>query len=386
LRFSNSHYFKILCTEPGAITVNGSTSVVKAPNGGPWKEHYRNIDVTEFSDNFEICGVTSNDGGHGVVAKTDPVKGNPKTFNGVLGSMEFRNMSLNNNWNEAMYLGHTATLWSFALNGPVYTGGQADQINLVTPLEVGRIVVRDCKISGSGQDGIQMAAAMYAGAISNEVTNWATQKKGDHQGGILIGGKVKSSETHGNWIHDGYGEIIQFYAQGGFGTHSIKGNLGQNNQGDMVSVRGSNGALVTIEDNIFMDSGPAGNLIRINGTSNGPVKQAIIKNNILAGPLNNGIGTVYAKNYIYTENGPVNMVEESGNKKFLNISAAGVLDLSVKEKAGPKPDAPIISVTIKSPTSASTVVEGFSIGQYVFEVTAKYGEQTAIDLVTVTVE
>lgn len=390
LRFSNSHYFKILCTEHGAITVNGSTSVIKSPNGGPWKEHYRNIDLTYFTDNFEISGITSNNGGHGVVAKTDPDAKNQATYGSTLGWMTFKNMSFNNNQNEAMYIGHTATLWNIKLNQPEYPNPNLPNPNptdFKAPMRYERIEIYNCKVQGSGLDGIQVAAVDNMIVSHTEVTNWAVQKNGVHQAGIMIGGQVRDSMVADNWVHDGWGEMLQGYGEGGNGTHVIMNNIFHHNMGDMVSIRGSKGALFIIKNNIITHSGPAGNLIRVNGTFNGNVKQAQITGNILAGPLNDGTGgVIYPKNFVYIENGPANMVEDIGNKKYNTVKEAQGIDLSVSEKTGPKPDVSVIPVTIKSPASASTAVEGFSTGQYVFEVTAKYGEQTAVDLVTVTVE
>lgn len=388
LRMAGCKNFIIDCVNNGDIEISGSTSTAVSPNGGPWKEHYRNIDMTEFTDNFEISGVTSKNGGHGIVAKTDPVKNNAASYNGTpLGYMIFKNMTFSNNQNEAAYIGHTATLWNINTNKPAYPGPSTpnpDPVVYKEPLAISRVIVDNCIATGSGSDGFQISASDDTTVANTEVTDWARLKLGDHQGGILIGGKTKKSAIISCWIHDGWGECVQFYGTGeADNNHVIEGSTIEKNQGDMISIRGIRRSVVTIKNNNILHAGPKGNLIRVNGTINGAGLAAVITNNVLAGPLNNGKGTVYAKNFIYLENGAA--VTDTGNHKFNKTTDAPfTLDLSVKDRVGPKQTSS--SAVIKSPSAALTEVTGLVPGEYIFEVTAKYQDQTAIDTITVTVE
>jgi hypothetical protein len=385
LCFINCHHFHINAINNGDIQVNGSTiTTINPASKEQWRAHYRNIDMTHFTDNFVISGVNSVNGGHGIVAKTDVIANNPATYSSVpLGTMVFHNMTFTNNWNEAMYIGHTATMWNIKTGQPEYNIPSGP--DLKAPLRISHVVVMDNKISGCGLDSIQIAATDEVDVFGNEVTNWATQKNPAHNGAILIGGKCLNSFTQGNYIHDGWGEVFQFYGSGGDAPHTLTGNTFQNNQGDMISLRGSNKALVYITNNNVLDAGPSGNLIRVNGYTNGEAKQAIINDNVLAGPLNDGKGTVYPKNFIYLEQGAT--VEESGNIKANSIAdIPGTLDLSVKDKVGPKPSIGASTLKIVTPNAPKTAVEGLVPGEYEFQVTATLETQTATDTIKITVE
>ena len=385
LCFIDCHHFELNAVVNGDIQVNGSTITTLNPaSGEQWRAHYRNIDMTLFTDNFTISGITSNNGGHGIVAKTDVLASNPASYGDKrLGTMIFENMSFNNNWNEAMYIGHTATLWNIKTNKPEYTLTSGP--DLKEPLMISHVIVENCKIDGSGLDGIQIAAAVEVDVVRNEVTNWATQKNTAHNGGILIGGKVRTSFVAHNYVHDGWGEGYQFYGSGGDDPHHLTDNTFQHNQGDMISLRGSNKALVYITKNNILHAGPSGNLIRVNGLTNGEPKQAIITDNILAGPLNDGKGTVYPKNFIYTEQGAT--IDESGNIKSNTRATVPVtLDFSVKTLVGPKSPDSNQNFRIKTPNAAETVVEGLIKGEYELQVTGTLGIQSATDTIKIIVE
>jgi len=177
-------------------------------------------------------------------------------------------------------------------------------------------------VKNIGLDGIQTAAIDQLEIYKNEVSNWATQKNYAHNGGILIGGRTTNTNTHDNYVHDGWGELCQFYGSGENGSrHSIVNNLFRNTQLDGVSMRGSANAIVVFSNNTVAYA--AANLVRINGYG-GQTSANILNSNALIAPKN-GIGTIYDKNYIYLENN-AKVTEGTGtyvNKKFVTSITAG---------------------------------------------------------------
>ena len=144
-----------------------------------------------------------------------------------------------------------------------------------------------------------------------------------HNGGILIGGRTRNTYTHDNWVHDGWGELCQFYGSGGTGiTHIIKNNLFVNNEGDGISMRGAENAIVQVLNNtVSMTKGVS---LRINGYTGQTGKNTANANAFIA-PMK-GVGTIYSKYYIYLENG-AQATEGTGtlaNVKVSTVAAAGV--------------------------------------------------------------
>jgi hypothetical protein len=397
LKTSNSRYFKIVGTEQGAITITGSTVTTLSPGNEPWKSAYRNLSFDNFSEFFEIINVTTTNGGTSIVAKTDPTT-NSKSWYPIyeLGDMVFRNVIVSSPHNEGFYIGHTATYWNIKTNTPLYPGPNDPSPDVNTykqPILIRKVIIEHSKVTDSGLDGIQIAATKYVEVLNSEVFNWAKQKNSAHNGGILIGGRVESSLVQNNNVHDGWGEAYQFYGVGVLGkSHAVINNYFNNNQGDMMSLRGSNGAIVYIKNNNITDAGPTGNLVRVNGYYNKlagkDVVQAVVSDNILAGPHNNMAtgGTVYDKYYIYSENPFVGIVTENNNFKVPKVS-----DLTtnrppegvgaIPSVTGPTDINPIIEAPDKSITQVSNLLKGV----YTFKVTGTDGDKTASDTVTVTV-
>jgi hypothetical protein len=315
----NCHYIKFGGQSGNtAVVINGSKQAAKAA--------YYDLQVGNKSDNIEISNLTIQDGGNGIVAKTDPVKNDASTAypNSVMQNLSIHDVVIKNTTNEAMYIGHTATYWDLTSNVPYYGAASAFTAGhqYVQPIIWRNVKIYNNKVQNIGLDGIQTAAIDQLQVYNNEVSNWAMQKNYAHNGGILIGGRTTNTNTHDNYVHDGWGEICQFYGSGENGSkHTIVNNLFRNGQLDGVSMRGSANAIVVFSNNTVAYTGD--NSVRING-SGGQTSANILNSNVLIAPRN-GSGTIYDKNYIYLENN-AKVTEGTGtyvNKKFLTSVAAG---------------------------------------------------------------
>lgn len=259
-------------------------------------------------------------GGTGLWAKTE-VSNNPATWfpNTFLNNFEFYNLDIYNTYNEAMYIGHTGSYWNIQNKTPLYPHPNEpvpDQKVYKRPIKLRNVRIHHNRVHGSGGDGIQTAAIDNLEVYNNEVFDWAVTKNSAHNGGILIGGRVKGFNVYNNYVHNGWGEMIQVYAEGGGTSSTITNNLLVGNKQDGVSIKGTHKLSVTFSHNTVALAG--GNLIRINGYFGG-TGQNIITKNILANPLANG-GAMYPNSYIYTENGGV--MQDTDNKKFAKTAEA----------------------------------------------------------------
>lgn len=314
----NCHYIKF-GGQSGttSVMINGSTQAAKAA--------YYDLQIGNKSDNIEISNLTIQNGGNGIVAKTDPVKTDVATVypNTTMQNLSIHDLVIKNTTNEAMYIGHTATYWDLTSNIPYYgaPSGFVAGHQYVQPIIWRGVKIYNNLVKDIGLDGIQTAAVDQLEVYNNEVSNWAMQKNYAHNGGILIGGRTTNTNTHDNYVHDGWGELCQFYGSGAGGArHIFTNNLFRNNQLDGVSMRGSDNAIVTFSNNTVAYT--KGNCVRINGYG-GQIGSNILNSNLLIAPLN-GIGTIYPKYYIYLENN-AKVIEGTAtyvNMKFLTSIAA----------------------------------------------------------------
>jgi hypothetical protein len=318
LVFNNCHYIKLgSATSKSSFVINGSTQANRSA--------YFNIQLRAHTDNFEIQYLTLNNGGTGIVAKTDPVKGDASTVypNSTMENLSIHDITLSGTINEGMYIGHTATYWDLTANAPYYGAASAFTTghNYVQPIKWHNVKIYKNIVQNIGNDAIQTAAIDLLEVYNNTVTNWATRHDAGNNGGILIGGRTTNTNTHDNYVHDGWGDLCQFYGSGLNGaTHVIHNNLFRNGQADGISMRGYDNAVVKITNNTVYNT--KANSIRINGYTGMPGKQ-LANANLLIMP--NSGGVVYDKNYIYTENGGA-YTEGTGinvNKKFATAAKAG---------------------------------------------------------------
>jgi hypothetical protein len=316
----NCHHIKFGGqTGSAGVVISGSTQAARTA--------YCGLQIGNKSDNIEISNMTIQNGGNGIVAKTNPVKGDASTAypNTVMQNLSIHDMVIKGTTNEAMYVGHTATYWNLTANAPYYgtpSGFTAGQ-EYVQPIIWRNVKIYNNTIKDIGLDAIQTSAIDMLEVYQNEVSNWAMQKNAAHNGGILIGGRTTNTNTHDNYVHDGWGELCQFYGSGENGaTHIINNNLFRNNENDGVSMRGSANAIVKFTNNTVAFT--KGNSLRINGYG-GQTGLQLINTNALIAPLK-GVGTMYPKYYIYLENNAkvTEGTNAYANKKFATILAAGV--------------------------------------------------------------
>lgn len=320
MNFSNCHYIKLGGEKSKSEFVLNCTTKTG-------QDAYLDLTLSNHTDNFEIANLTILNGGTGIWAKTDPVKGDASTHypNSQMENLLIHDVSITGTYNEAMYIGHTATYWNLSANAPYYgdpagfTGGQ----EYVQPIKWHNVKIYNNYVANGGKDGIQTAAIDLLEVYGNEVTNWAGQHNSAHNGGILIGGRTTNTNTHDNYVHDGWGELFQFYGSGENGaTHTVQNNLFRDNQGDGLSLRGSSKAVIKFINNTVARTG--GSSLRINGYS-GMTAPQIVNGNAFIQPRMNG-GSIVANAYIYTENGG-SATEGTGaliNTKFATVAAAGV--------------------------------------------------------------
>lgn len=316
LSFVNSHHVKVGGTTAAEFIINGSTK--------PNRQAYFDLSLSEHSDNFDIGFITITNGGTGIWAKTDPKKGDASTYypNSYMENLSIHDVSITGTNNEAMYIGHTATYWNLATNQSVYdlAPGQAVGGDLVQPIKWRNVKIYNNKVKDIGADGIQTAAIDQLEVYNNDVTNWGLQHNPSHSGGLLIGGRVTRSNVHDNQVHDGWGDLCQFFGSGeGGGTHTFSNNLFRDNTAnDGVSFRGTDDAVINFSNNTVARA--FGVALRINGLLGQKSKQ-LISSNAFIQPRTGG-GVVDDRAYIYTENG--GQVTETANTKFATTAAAGV--------------------------------------------------------------
>ena len=318
--FSNCHYIRFGSqSDRNMMVITGSTQAAR--------EAYRALQIGNKTDNIEICYLTIINGGNGIVAKTDPIKGDRSTTypNMTVKNLLIHDLTITGTKNEAMYIGHTATYWDHTLNQPYYgppskfTPGH----DYVQPVKWQHVKIYNNLVSNIGLDGIQTSAIDGLEIYDNEITQWGTERNAAHNGGILIGGRTTNTNTHDNYVHDGWGEFCQFYGSGeDGGTHIINNNLFTDNQSDGISMRGTENAIVRIINNTIACT--KGNSLRINGYTGMRGKQ-IVKSNVFIAPNMGGKG-VNIRNYIYVEERG-DAIEGDGieeNKKFETAFEAGV--------------------------------------------------------------
>lgn len=318
--FWNCHYMRFGGQSgKSSVVISGSTAGAKAS--------YYDLQLGNKTDNMEISNLTIQNGGNGIVAKTDPVSGDASTAypNTTMTNLKIHDLLIKNTTNEAMYIGHTATYWDLTANAPYYgaTSGMSSSHQYVQPIIWRSVKIYNNTVQDIGLDGIQTAAIDQLEVYNNEVKNWAMDKNSSHNGGILIGGRTTNTNVHDNYVHDGWGELLQFYGSGSGGaTHVIHNNLFRNGQGEGVSLRGTANAIVQFTNNTV--AWTKGNSLRLNG-STGMTGAQIINGNAFIRPIN-GVTTISVRNYIYAEVGAT-FKEGTGtlvNKKFPTVQASKV--------------------------------------------------------------
>ena len=319
------HYIEIAGTDKTRFKFIGSNSNIKDANGVPTKTAYTDIALSQLTDNISLHDVTIRYGGAGVFAKTEVSSTNSATWfpNTYLNNWEFYKLDISGTYNEAMYIGHTANYWNIQSNTPYYptpTDPAPDQAIYKRPIKLTNVKIYNNYIHDIGNDAIQTAAIDSLEVYNNEVYNWATKHDASNNGGILIGGRVIGFNVHDNIVHEGWGEFMQVYAQGG-GSSIIRNNLFVKNQGDGISTRGSEKLQMQITNNTIAYAGGAG--LRINGYYG--QGNTVAQKNLITNPKYNG-GVINPNTYIYLENGGTvsEGLSPNENKKYATILQANV--------------------------------------------------------------
>jgi hypothetical protein len=380
LAIRNSRYLHIYGTTRHNFKLIGSNSIAKDGNGYPVKAAYFNLIIGELSDNVTAHDITIRHGGTGVWAKTEVSASNPNTWfpRRYLDNFEFYNFDIYNTTNEAFYIGHTATRWNIKTNQPMYTA-TTDTVTYKQPVKLRNVKVRHNYIHDVATDGIQTAAIDSLLIHDNIISNWATAKDWNHNGGILIGGRVNNFAVHDNRVLNGWGEFMQIYADAG--PAIVRNNLFVNNKLSGIGLRGGPGLVVQFLNNTIIQSGESA--FRINGASGGTGKN-IIKKNIIAQP---GTGRYY-----YLENGGA--MSDEDNKTFATLAEAKLNPLlyyqplvtssaigygynagTVVEPPPPPPTETKLSVSITLPTL--TLPEG----SHVLKLTTPDGKVSDVKIV-----
>jgi hypothetical protein len=320
LEFNNCHHIKLGGrSSKSDFVISGSTQSAR--------DAYWNLVLQTHTDNMEITLLTINNGGTGIIAKTAPLLTDSSSWYPLsqLNNLRIHDITVSGTLNEAMYIGHTATYWDLTNNTPKYDTLFTPGHFYVQPIKWYNVKIYNNYVSNIGADGIQTAAIDQLEVYNNEVTNWATQHNYAHNGGILIGGRTTNTNTHDNYVHDGWGDLCQFYGSGtSSATHVIHNNLFRDNQAgnNGISMRGSENAIVQITNNTIARTG--GESLRINGYT-GMTGAQIVNTNAFIEPRTGG-GVIYPNAYIYTENGGT-ATEGTGtnvNTRFLTVAAANV--------------------------------------------------------------
>lgn len=416
IQFNNSRYFVLGGTSYTNFIIDGCNNMtIPGGESQPYKTAYRNLSFDEKTEFFQVVQMTVNNGGTSIVAKTEPIAGDSSTWwNGsnYLGYMYFDSIIVQDCFNEAFYIGHTSQYWDIVAqpNAPIYPGPYApapDSNRYKQARKIHDVKIRNCIIRRAGQDALQIAAVVEADIYQNEVYNWAIKEDGNHNGGILIGGRSELFNVHDNIFHDSWGQILQFLGQGP--GHVFHNNLcynvdGANAAGDMASFAGATGdnitqinpAQITVTNNTFVRNGPGGSLLRVNGQYNkgsvespglsGPDNlQVITKNNILAAPKNNAAQENIDPFYIYTEN-PMDydyntIVTKENNVQYLTLASAnlntsnfyqpnsGAVTQGYRHITNTGPVNITTGSQILSPNNLVTEVTGLMNGVYTFSLT-----------------
>jgi hypothetical protein len=380
----NCNYIELFGSGRDSLKIVGS-NINTFNFGAPARTAYLNLTATQFSDNLSIHDLTIRHGGAGIYIKTDPTPSDSMTWfpNRFLDNIEVYNNHIYNTFNEGMYIGHTAAYWNIVTNQPYYPSGpsdntaQSDPATYKRPLKLRTVRIFDNVLDSIGNDGIQCAAIDDLEVFNNEITDWANKQDANHNGGILIGGRISKFKVYDNYVHDGWGEMIQVYAEGG-DSAIIRNNLLVRNQLSGIGMRGSLNLTTRVENNTIAFTGSTG--IRINGFF-GQTPPQVISNNVFLVP---------SANYIYVENGA--SVTETNNKKFSTYSSAQVDSLNFYKSTGAASAGAGYTkryyskgVLFSNIDSATTVVSGLTPGEWTFRLTAFDGEFTAQDDVRVTV-
>jgi len=313
LMFRNCHYIIVAGTSKTKFKIIGSKN-------DPARTAYFDFGITESSDNFNVYNISISHGGVGIFAKTEVVANNSKTwYPNTLNNFSFHSIDITDTYNEGMYIGHTATYWNINTNAPAYPAPsdtyQNDVSTYKQPTILKNVSIYNCKVHGVYNDAIQTAAINGLKMYNNEVWDWGKKLEYANSGGLLIGGRVTNFTAYNYYVHDGFGDMLQIFADSG--KADIYNNLFVRNKGEGAQIRTGKGLIINFHNNTIAYAG--NNCIRINGYFGGTGNHIFTKNLLLQPTFT---GLLYPKYFFYLENG--GRANDIDNIKLPKVSDANV--------------------------------------------------------------
>ncbi|SEW32016.1 PKD domain-containing protein [Chitinophaga arvensicola] len=364
LNLSNCKHMIVWGTDVNSFLLKGSLAV-------PAREAYKNIICEMYTDNVRIAYLTSTGGGTPIWCKKEVVLADTNSWGTSkrLENIRIDNCIIHDNYNEGMYIGHTAPYWDTQAPGtgaPYYpnVGEVPDPVRYKVPIRINNVRIHHCLLYNIGGDGIQVAGSDDVKIYNNEIRNHASRNVWSDNGGIIWGG-VTNWEITNNYIHDSWGDLLQCYASS---SGVIKNNLLVRGQNEGISLRVEGPQTVTIEDNTIADVHSS--CVRVNGFRGGTAP-VLLNRNILAKWQN--VRAVYVENGgAVTEGTNANANTEQATLTGLDVNnyylpASGVNGFRIGTEIigiGSNTGAVIVS-----PNSQNTAVTGLIKGTYTFKVT-----------------
>jgi len=165
------------------------------------------ISITTKSSDIELDHIEIGDSGFaGILAKTDPVCGDPETQRG--GFIQ------RNTWIHHCYIHDTGAEGIYA-GSTYFLGQEVDDCGVVLPTVLEGVRIYQNIIERAGWDGIQVSSAVSDCQIyDNVLIDCSVLQQANHMSGILIGGG-SLADCYNNLIKDCYGTGILVFGDGG---------------------------------------------------------------------------------------------------------------------------------------------------------------------------
>jgi predicted esterase len=196
------------------------------------------LGLSRKSTDFEIDHLEFTKCDVGVICKTNPTC-DSETWDAAFSmrNLSFHDLYLHDINGEGFYVGHTSHTVALTCNGQSIT---------VKPQRILGLKIYNCRVDGTGWDGIQVANSPENAQIyNNTVNNFGTRNQAAQQAGILMGG-LSNGNVYNNSISNGTGNGIQVL---GVGLIKVYNNV--------VVNTGGNNVVSASKDGIFIDDRPA---------------------------------------------------------------------------------------------------------------------------------
>jgi predicted esterase len=299
------------------------------------------LGLSRKSTDFEIDHLEFTKCDVGVICKTNPTC-DSETWDAafVMRNLSFHDLYLHDINGEGFYVGHTSHEVDMTCDARSIT---------VKPQRILGLKIYNCRVDGTGWDGIQVANSPENAQIyNNTVNNFGTRNQAAQQAGILMGG-LSNGNVYNNSISNGTGNGIQVL---GVGLIKVYNNV--------VVNTGGNNVVSASKDGIFIDDRPAAgypalyvsvcnntvispkrsairmentnktivsmnefrnNLMGVSGEPNASFQGVVVRNNA----LNTTVGNVYSQS--------VNDIKFVGSNDYHLTSSSPAVDAGVAVNA-----------------------------------------------------